>query len=184
MLAISVALTGCVPLPYTFHQLEYPGGENKRTGNCSGPADELRFPFHGIYISVRIDAQVVPNFGVSIDVPAGHVARLQSAEAVLTSKTPSGEIALPIVLVPYNTELTKVYEATQPMVGRTSKFRHLFGVDDIYAWFPFKSREEPIEAGEEGQLRLPNLYVDDVLYSGPVIPYRKVTSVSIAPLNC
>jgi len=185
LLVGSAALSACLPLPYTFHQLHYPGGRNSRTGKCSGPGDELKFAFHDIYISARIDSEGRPDFGVDIHVPAGHVVRLETAEAVITSKTSAGETQTPISLGLFNLGKTENNGATQRLVGWTDKERFLFGVEEFYGWFRFTAAPgRSVEAGDEGQLKLPNLYIDDVLYPGPVIPYRRVTRISMDSLNC
>jgi len=131
-----------------------------------------------------MDSQGRPDFALDIEVPEGHVVRLETAEATITSKTSAGETQHPISLVLFNFGNAESNGAMQPLVGQTSKERFLFGVEEFYGSFFFKAHGGPIEAGDEGRLKLPNLYIDDVLYPGPVIPYRRVTRISIDSLNC
>lgn len=176
-----LCLTGCAPISYTYHRLELPGGENLRTGKCGGPPDQLRFSMNGIFISVRIDAIVIPNFGVNFDVPSGKTVRLQTDKATLIFKQGNETLESKITLVPYGGSLNV---ATDLMVGNTTQRKVFFGTEDIYKWFTFKPSKEPVSAGESGQLVLPNMYIDEVFVPGPSIPFRKVTTVSIDSLNC
>lgn len=177
-------LSACAPIPYTFHQLDYPGGVNERSGRCGGPPDQMSFLFNGIFISVRIDAQVNPNFGIDFYIPAMKTARLQSDKAILTSITPSESVEVAIRLVPYNMEYTKLIGATGLMTGRTRQTKNHSDVKHVHAWYPYKAEKEPVSPGDEGRLILPSLYIDDVLYQGPSIPYHRVTKISIDSFNC
>ena len=168
-------------MPYTFHQLEYGEGENISSTKCGGPPDEIKFPFHGIFISARLDAQVLPHFGVDFYIPAGRTARLSSNIAKLNSITPTENEEILIKLSPYNGVLKN---STDLMKGKTTKQQYLFGVRKIYEWYPFGTTKGEIILGNKGRLILPDLYIDRVLYHGPSIPYHKVTVVTIDSLNC
>jgi hypothetical protein len=186
--------SGCVPIVSTYPKVEHDGAAHINAG-CSGPASSTYYPFHGIYISIDVQA-----FRLGLHVPSGNVVQLDG-------KTIQTEGASGATLYDATFELcaaarksigTSVAPADWTVLADPYKGPESFGPLDgggtgqFIVWYLYVARDpqDPKRLPalprtlEQGTVELPAMTINGHRYESQKLPFGRAQFVGIVPVNC
>jgi hypothetical protein len=196
-IALSLGLafvSGCVPMVSTYPRVEHDGAAHLNAG-CSAPASSTYYSFHGIYISVDIQA-----FRLGLHVPSGNVVQLDGKtiqidgasgttpyEATFELRAAARKSIGTSVAPPEWTVLADPYNGADnfgPLNGS--------GTGKFIAWYLYVARVpgDPHRLPalpntlEEGTVELPAMTINGQRYDSQKLTFKRARSVGMVPVNC
>ena len=192
-LAACLALSACVPMVHSYYKTEYPGAEHfgeDCTGSAGAPSIAY-FPYKGIFMSVDVrkrqhsiiigfhipEGKSIQLLGHSITISYDTAGRVTKAELKPTDRQ-FGPYEFWMVPSPFGKE-----DYFGMLAGETKIKRFLLAPNVAsHKTYLFEASMD-IKA-KTGTIRFPEVMINDKIYKGPVVHYKKSNSFELSPLNC
>lgn len=193
-------LGGCVPIAYHYLRVEAPDGryfgDSCRGG--VGPRSLVYYPYHGIFISLDINATIA--FG--LHVPAGTRVELNGREVHISGTTDQGplEVSFPIGAAAQGT-FGPVYPGEfvglpdpfsspdnyGPLTGLTQNGRYIWYLFVAYQVDPHGDPKQQASTPSQllrGSVELPPMTIDGQQYGPQKLHFERRIYAAVSPINC
>jgi hypothetical protein len=190
-----MVLGGCVPMVEHYLRIEAPEARyfDSSCHGGAGPPSVIYYPYHGVFISLRITDVVA----LGVHVPAGFTAQIDSDRVRIVGISDQGsvEVTLPIKAARQGS-LGSVHPSEfsgfpDPFTS-PDHFGPLEGGTDQghYRWYLFVARTDPIHLSTtpagllRGTVELPPMTINGQHYAPETLHFERKVHTEISPVNC
>jgi hypothetical protein len=192
---ISIA-SGCAPTRSIYHRVDVPDAVYFRDA-CyanAGPPSVAYYPFHGIYVSINLNP-----LEVGLHLPAETTASFETDRVHINGSTAQGEVSIDAYLTaaPHGSLGSGIPKA---FLGVPDPYRPNLGLGPYvgashhnrYRWYLFQglaTRSPQRSAWVKSEVRngtvtLPPIVINGHRYPAQAIPFVRMSSFEISPVNC
>ena len=194
-LGVSTTVGGCVPMAEHYLRIEVP--EARYFGSSChggvGPPSVVYYPYHGLFISLRITDEVA----LGVHVPAGTTAQVDGDRVRILGMTDHGavDVSLPIRATQQGSLGSvhpREFSGFPDPFTSAENFGPLVGASNEghYLWYLFVARTDPIHLSStppgllRGTVELPRMTINGQHYGPQTLHFERHVHAELSPVNC